>query len=60
MNAQDVRVLGDSMAAHARWVRQRAAADAWKLDEASREVFDADGTIAVCARAGDALSLIHI
>lgn len=48
------------MVAHARWVRQRAAADAWKLDEASREVFDADGTIAVCARAGDARLILAL
>ncbi len=59
-NTQDVRMLEDPMAAHARWVRQRAGAEQWQLDEASREVFDADGTIAVCARAGDARLILAL
>ena len=48
------------MAAHARWVRQRAEAEGWQLDEQAREVFDADGTIAVCARAGDARLILAL
>lgn len=60
MHAQDVGMLEDPMAAHARWVRQRAATEQWQLDEKSCEVFDADGTIAVCARAGDACLILAL
>lgn len=50
----------DPLAAHAQWVRQRAAADRWKIDPVTREVFDADGTIAVCANAGDARFILAL
>lgn len=60
MKTQDAGMLEDPIAAHARWLRQRAAAEAWQLDEASHEVFDADGTIAICARAGDARLILAL
>ena len=60
MKTQDAGMREYPMATYARWVRQRAAVDAWRLDEASREVFDGDGTIGVCARAGDARLLLAL
>lgn len=50
----------DPLAVHARWIRERAAVDQWRLDAEGRVVFDDDGAIAVCSRAGDARFILAI
>lgn len=50
----------DAVVAHTSWIRERAGVANWRLDPATREVFDADGTIAICAREGDARFILAV